>query len=225
MNWTVEYIKKETPTTITLHFTTEKEISFQAGQWYLFDAIIDEKKIKRAYSISSAPSKNEADVTVTLVENGIFSTYLHSLQPGDTINAEGPYGRFIIDEDATELVLIGAGSGIAPLMSIIRTIIKKNLDIKVTLLYSSKTQENIIFYNELTQLSKRETIHVHHTLTVEQWNGMTGRINKDKIEHLVTDFSTPTFYICGPPLMVNAVQHILLEKNVEAQRIKTERYH
>ena len=226
MKWTVVDNKKETPIANTVTFHPERKVAFKAGQWFLLSAFIDGKKVKRAYSASSSPGEDYIKITSKLSQKPTFSKLLFDIKPGDFLDVEGPFGKFTYESgDGDELSLIGGGSGIAPLMSIVHYVIEEGLDVPITVIYSSKSEDLIIFKDEFTRIAAQHPhIKVHFTLTQELWEGLNGRISGTMIKELIPHLRESTYYLCGPPQMVNSIQQELIELGVPAIQIRTERY-
>jgi glycine betaine catabolism B len=218
----------QTPDSKSLMFSLDQELNFKAGQFIMILIPHEDKKVRRAYSISSSPSNNkEIELTIKAVEKGLVSNKLLNAKEGETFEILGPFGVFAFDESIKEdIVLIGAGSGISPLMSILRFILDKNLPNKVTLVYSSKTKQDIIFYEEFKEI--KDKICCMHTLTRNEdkdWDGLQGRLNQDSLTDCIDSTKNKIFYLCGPPPFVNEVVKILKDKlKVSEEKIKTERF-
>ncbi len=214
--------------------------NFMPGQFVMLQADLertgkfkingDKPKIqKRAFSMSSSPTeKRFLEVTVKTTEEPFFSDYLiNYLGIGEEFNVKGPFGIFYFDENKTKenIMLIGAGSGISPLMSILRYIDNKNLNIKAHILFSSKTEEEILWRDEIEKLSEKKNISHEFTLTREEWERTMGRVNREMIEKNLKNPSKTDFYLCGPPLFVKYVERILIvELKVPKENIKKEIY-
>ncbi len=226
-------VREETPTTKTLVFDTSGlEFDFYPGQYVMLKVPYPEtgEELRRAYSIASSPLRKDVlELTVKRKEGGKASVLLTTrVKEGDTFFIKGPYGRFFWTEGMSDSVaLIGAGSGVVPLMSILRFIRDRGLkDVRATLLVSYTTYEEIIYREELESLSELPNVDVKITLTRESppgWRGYTGRINRDMVLKEVGT-SAGLYYLCGPPRFVDDMKGILLELGVERERIKTERY-
>ncbi|RLJ70905.1 ferredoxin-NADP reductase [Hydrogenivirga caldilitoris] len=229
----VEVIE-ETPTTKTLVFDLRgQEFDFYPGQYVMLKVPYPPtgEELKRAYSIASSPlKKDRLELTVKRKEGGKASVFLTTeVKEGDRFYIKGPYGRFYWTEElSTRIVLIGAGSGIVPLMSILRYIRDKELkNVRATLLVSYTSYEEIIYRKELQDLSRHSNIKVRVTLTrsaPDHWDGLKGRIDANKITNEVEDIPANLYYICGPPLFVDDMKALLLELGVDRKQIKTERY-
>ena len=223
----------ERPDTRTIRFECSKDFSFKPGQFVMVNADIvvngEKKFVKRAYSISSSPlKKGYIDLTVKTYENGLVSKRLYNIKKFEEMEVTGPYGHFSFDEQIHKnIVLIGAGSGITPLVCMMRYIQDKNLDnIEVDVIYSSKTTDDIIFKEEFFR-NKNRNIRIHLTITRpndNNWNGLNGRINEDIIKHCIKDIKLPYYYISGPTQMVEDTAKLLKNIGVEENKIKLERF-
>lgn len=224
----------ETPDTRTIRFSCDSNFSFKPGQFVMLnaDVIVEGQKkfVKRAYSISSSPlEKGYIDLTVKIyVDKGLVSKRLYNMKAGEEMEVSGPYGFFIFDENIHKhIVLIGAGSGITPLICIMRYIQDKNLsDINVDIIYSSKTPRDIIFREEFLN-NKNRNIKIHLTITRpdgHDWNKFTGRIDEKLIQHCIKNVKEPYYYISGPTPMVEGTSKILKYMGVEDNKVKLERF-
>ena len=229
----VEVIE-ETPTTRTLVFDISSyDFDFYPGQYVMLKVPYPPtgEELKRAYSIASSPlTKNKLELTVKRMEGGKASVILTTqTKVGDCFFIKGPYGRFFWTEDMSDkVVLLGAGSGVVPLMSILRYIRDKSLrDVKATLLVSYTSYEEIIYRDELATLSEFPNINVEITLTrsaPQNWKGLRGRINRDMLLSQVRELEGSLFYLCGPPKFVEDMKDMLIELGVSGEQIKTEKY-
>ncbi len=223
---------QETPDTKTFRIGLGEPLDFLPGQFVMAGLELDvdgeKKMIKRAYSIASSPEKDYVEITFNLYPQGQFSPHLYKLKEGDSLFIEGPYGNFFFKEDiGRNIVFIGAGAGLTPLMCIIRHIIDRNLPIKFTLIYSVKKPENVIYKQELLDLERNKKLEFNLTITRPdgtEWTGRTGRINKEMIKELVKDLNGQNFYMCGPPEMIEGTVKILEELGVDKERINREQW-
>ncbi len=232
--FTAEVIRviPETPSTKTLVFDiSHVDFDFYPGQYVMLNVPYEGQVLKRAYSIASPPTqKDTLELTIKKVPEGKASAYLtERVKEGDNFLIKGPYGKFVwLPQMGTSLVLIGAGSGIVPLMCILRYIASTKLEhVRATLLYSNTHYEEIIYRQELESLSKHSNIKVVHTLTRSyppDWKGYTGRINPDMLLREVEDIPANLYYLCGPPAFVEDIAHMLLELGVDKEQIKKEKY-
>lgn len=223
---------QETPGTKTLVFDiSHVDFDFYPGQYMMVNVPYEGQVLKRAYSIASPPTQKETlELTIKKVPEGRASTYLtEKVKEGDEFLLKGPYGKFVwLPQMGTSLVLIGAGSGIVPLMCILRYIVSAKLEhVKATLLYSNTHYEEIIYREELERMDKHSNIKVVHTLTRSHppdWKGYTGRINVEMILKEVENIPTNLYYLCGPPAFVEDIASMLLELGVDKNQIKKEKY-
>ncbi len=182
----------------------------------------------RAFSISSSPmEKNYLEITVK--KTGRISTYLHEVvKEKDLLTIKNRSGEFYFQDNLSdELVLIAGGTGIAPLMGMIRYITQRKLPVKTTLLYSNKTPVDILFYKEIQDLeSSHSSFRCVHTITRPEgydWRGPTGRISREMLEQTVSN-KQALFYICGPKAMIQATVESLKGLGVHSSRIKIEKW-
>ncbi|MEZ0360375.1 MAG: ferredoxin reductase [Hydrogenobacter sp.] len=227
-------ILTETPTTKTLVFDISGiNFDFYPGQYVMLEVPYPQtgEVLKRAYSIANSPlRKNYLELTIKRTPNGKASVILTDrVKVGDTFRIKGPYGKFIwLPEMSEKVVFIGAGSGIVPLMCMLRYIVDAGLHhVKATLLYSNTSYEEIIYREELERMERYSNIKIVHTLTrsiPEGWRGYTGRINPDMILKEVDDMPVNLYYLCGPPKFVDDVTSMLTDMGIDKERIKKEKY-
>ena len=188
---------------------------------------------QRSYSIASAPGPDgRVDLTVERIADGEVSPYFHDvLVPGDEVEVRGPIGGYFVWEPASggPLLLIAGGSGVVPLMAILRERAAADLPASATLLYSSRTLDDVIYREELEQLAANDGgLRILHTLTRAQppgWTGFARRIDRPMLEEALGSIGPqPLTYICGPTLLVEATANGLVELGVDPGRIRTERF-
>lgn len=215
--------KKEANNAKVLRIKPKKDMNFIPGQFIL----IHYKNIKRAYSITSIPSEKKfLELVFDLKPNGLVSKYLYNIKPKYILEISDPVGRFTFNESiSNDLVLIGTGTGIAPLISIIRYIKKQKLKNRITLIYSCKTNKDILYKKELMELYKNKNINYYQILTQEKlYKGITERININIVKDLIKDFDNKLFYICGSPQMVIDLSKSLKINGVKESNVKIEGY-
>lgn len=241
----VHKIIRETPDSKTFLFkeVNGKNISFLPGQFLTFPLLINGEEVRKNYSICTAPFELPViGITVKKTAEGHSSDFIiENLHEGDVLRSYPPVGEFTIDPSAgnkSELVLIGAGSGITPLMSILKTTLYIEERSQVTLYYGNRNEESIIFRQNLEDLQKlyNKRLKVVHFLTQPSEPASTkdqfscivrGRITRESFkERLKTDGFTENthFYICGPEGMIAGVINGLRDIGVNAPRIHTEYY-
>lgn len=207
---------------IRLRLEEPAEISHRPGQYVQVQAPSPDGPVFRAYSISSPVYEpNIVQLVVRLVPGGIGSTYLHNVQPGDTVYFTGPYGEFWLNEDpSVEIVCVGGGCGMAPMRNIILSLYEKWPERVCWLFFGCRTTRDIFYLREWEEFSKKHpNFHVIYALSDEleegeQWDGETGFIHLSVDKHLESGESRQAF-LCGPPLMIEAVTRVLKEKETE----------
>jgi len=231
---TVVKVRQETERVKTYTLALPKWIPHRAGQHYDVRLTApDGYQTQRSYSIASSPEKKgEIDLTVERLEEGEVSTYLHDvLIVGDQVELRGPIGGYFVWEASMggPLLLVAGGSGIVPLMAMIRHRIMVDSKIPIRLLYSSRTYEDIIYREELEQLSNDSSgLEVFHTLTrlqPQSWAGYQRRIDLKMLEEVALPLGNELkAYICGPTALVEDVANGLVALGIPASQIRTERF-
>ena len=236
---TVKEIIQETPDTVTISFwhPVHQAIGYKSGQFLTLMPVIDGKKVRRSYSMSSSPNKDASiAVTVKRVKNGLVSNWLNdNVKVGDAIEVMDPMGHFIIEPNPTktrEIVLFGAGSGVTPLMSMLKSVLPVESNTKVYLIYGSRTEQDIIFKKQLDELEhKYPNLKVDHVLSqpnTQTWFGLKGRIDEGLAVHLLRQegvkMSEAEYYLCGPEAMMAQIQRGLKIFNVPAENIHIEHF-
>jgi ring-1,2-phenylacetyl-CoA epoxidase subunit PaaE len=220
----IHEIRNETKDTITLCFKQPglRKIKYQAGQYLTLSFRINGRKYTRPYSFSSAPSVDSfLETTIKRVPNGIFSNHIHdTIQVGDMVEVMEPMGNFVpvIKETIDQIYFWGVGSGITPLISIMKEVLISNSLLNVNLVYGNKNFESTIFLegiNQLLQLypDNLKVWHFHTQYTYDENHHFvkSGRISKDFILELlhVTDVEKTMHYICGPIDLKNTIKEVL----------------
>jgi ferredoxin-NADP reductase len=231
---TVIGIRAETRRAKTLTLALPNWAPHRPGQHYdLRLTAEDGYQAQRSYSVASEPERTgEIDLTVEKIDAGEVSPYLHDvLVPGDQIEVRGPIGGYFVWEASRPepLVLVGGGSGIVPLMAMLRHRAAAGAKMPARLLYSSRTFDDIIYYHELERLTQGQGgLEVFHTLTRAQppgWRGYARRIDQKMLREVVEPLGTAVqAYICGPTLLVEAAADGLVRQGVPASHIRTERF-
>ncbi|HEX6543189.1 MAG TPA: ferredoxin reductase [Ktedonobacterales bacterium] len=192
----------------------------------------DGYQTERSYSIASAPTDPQVMLTVERLEDGEVSPYLTDvLRPGDQLELRGPIGGWFTwrPEEGGPLLLVAGGSGIAPLMAMIRYRAAVQSPVPVCLLYSSRTYEEIIYREELDWLATAGAdLDVVHTITRSQpagWQGYRRRIDRAMLEEVAwTPMERPLIFVCGSNPLVEAVATACVELGHPPERVKTERF-
>ncbi len=220
--------KAETHDTNTITFHSDGRPDFRPGQFFMVEFMRGEKIPKRSYSTSSSPTrKGIIEFTIKQMPEGWVSKLLCGVKEGEELMVDGPWGHFIFDEARMpEIVMLAAGSGIAPFRCFCQYILDKKLPTKAILVYSNKTEQDIICkkdFNEFAQ--KLPGLKVIYSLTREEKQGfLCGRIDAPCVSDLIKELPAAFFFICGPPAMVADTERLVLEAGVPKERIKTEKY-
>jgi len=200
----------------------EENFDYKPGQYLTIITEVDGQEERRSYSLNSSPflDKNPA-VTIKREEGGKVSGYLiDNLKPGDEVKILKPMGKFTTDFDPKNkrhLVLIGGGSGITPLYSILTSALDQEPETKVTLVYGNRDEESIIFKHALDELNKKhgERFTYYHTLSQpgENWLGEKGRIDQKKLTKVLGDeLKANEYYLCGPQGLMKTAEEYLKDK-------------
>ena len=218
---TVKAIKQETPNVKTFTLTLPDWLQHRPGQHYDIRLTApDGYEAERSYSIASEPERvGEIDLTIERLEDGEVSSYMHDvLVVGDQVEVRGPIGGYFVWEAALggPLLLIAGGSGVVPLMSMIRQRAAAGSHVPTRLLYSSRTPGDVIYHEELEQQQANDdTLRVFYTFTRVQppgWTGYARRIDTQMLAEVAWPLGKALqTYICGPTLLVEAAANGLVQ--------------
>ena len=211
---------------ILLSLKEPPEIAHRPGQYVQILAPSPEGPVSRAYSISSPVQRpNVVELIVRLVPGGLASTYLHNLQVGREVAFTGPYGEFELSDRAdTEIVCVGGGCGMAPIKNIVHTLCDRWPDRSCWLFFGCRTTRDIFYLDEMNDLARRHpNFHVVYALSDplapdEAWDGETGFIHLSVDKYLEPNVRRQAF-LCGPPLMIEAVTRVLKDKGLRGDDI------
>lgn len=228
----VERIERETHNVWTLMLKPPKDaelFDYLPGQ-FQFLTFDGGKGEEHPFTISSSPTQSTYH-TASIKESGDFTRRIGEVREGDFIAVQAPFGRFsyVLHPEEKDIVFIAGGIGITPFISMLRHMRDNRADKNLLLLYANNTEEDIAFRRELEELSAGNAprLRVVHVLAKpgENWNGERGRIDWQMIEKQVTgEFRGKVFYVCGPPLMMNALITAIIEHGVPSQQVRSERF-
>jgi ferredoxin-NADP reductase len=231
---TIADVRLETAKVKSFTLSLPEWTAHRAGQHYdVRLTAIDGYQAQRSYSIASAPERRgEVDLTIERIEDGEVSSYMHDvLVKGDRLEVRGPIGGYFVWEASMSepLLLIAGGSGIVPLMSMLRHRRAAGARNPTRLLYSSRTFEDIIFHEELDALQKADNHpEVYHTLTRDQpagWQGYARRIDETMLAEVAKPLGRAAqVFICGPTLLVESAADLLVGIGFKSDQIRTERF-
>ena len=213
------------------------EFAFRAGQHLTLRATINGEEVRRNYSLCTAPADSDWMVTVKRIGGGLFSNWVgDQLKAGDTVEVMVPHGSFTTDFEASNhrrLVGIAGGSGITPVMSLIKTLLSEEPQSRFTLLYGNRDSSSVIFLEALAGLKDKHLgrLEIYHFLDQEEqdidlFNGM---LNRERLEEAITALVADAaevdgWFICGPGPMMDAAEGALLDRNISKERIHIERF-
>jgi len=233
----VKEVRKETAQCVSVAFdippSLAKGFSYRAGQYITIRTFINGEDVRRSYSLCSSPLADEWRVAVKKVEGGLFSAFANEqLKAGDTLELMPPIGNFHAELNAANkkrYIGIAAGSGITPVISIIKTVLQTEPGSSFTLVYGNRNRHSIIFKEELEAI-KNKYIHrfnIIHILSREMTDATLnhGRINGEKCAHLfekALNINADEFFICGPEEMTLEVKNFLQQHGVSDNKIHTE---
>jgi ring-1,2-phenylacetyl-CoA epoxidase subunit PaaE len=231
---TVSEVKKETPNSVSISFQVPdslKEIfSFKAGQYITIKHRNSGKEIRRAYSICSSPKSGLLKVGVKKVENGAFSEYANNeLKEGDTLQVMPPTGKFILAPNLKNYVAFAAGSGITPVLSLIKSTLEEMPESTILLVYGNQTLTETMFYDEIVALQKQFPNRFNAEFIFsrkEEENAKFGRIDRSMVNFFLKNKYGETnyeaFYLCGPEEMIDEVSATLKHNGVNTKQVHYE---
>ena len=225
-------IEEQTHDSKTLRFVIARGKHFEAepGQFLTFFFKIAGKDVVRSYTICSSPTqRGYVEITPKRVPHGYVSSFLNeSVGVGLEVEAAGPFGQFYFKESEHErIVLIAGGSGITPMISILRYIDDLSLETPVILLYCIRTLQDVIFERALRELEARHSgfkMVIVPSQKDPNWSGPHGHISRELIASHVHDLPSSTFFLCGPPLFMQKAREILQALHVSGEKIKIEHF-
>jgi ring-1,2-phenylacetyl-CoA epoxidase subunit PaaE len=237
----VAQIVPETAEASSIRFEIPPELrdrfSFRAGQHLTLRATINGEEVRRNYSLCTAPAEGDWMVTVKRIGSGLFSNWVgDKLKAGDTVEVMPPHGSFTCEFDASKsrhLVGIAGGSGITPVMSLIKSLLREEPQGRFTLLYGNRDSSSVIFLETLAGLKDKHLgrFEIYHFLDAEEqdielFNGM---LNRERLEEAITALVPDAplvdgWFICGPGPMMDAAEGALLDRNIPRERIHIERF-
>jgi len=234
----VSEIRRETEDTVSIVFTIPKDLSndyhYLAGQYLTLRSTIADEDIRRSYSLCSAPHETSWRVAVKKVLEGKFSTFANQdLKVGDSLEVMTPMGKFAINTDSkneNSYVFFAAGSGITPVLAMMKSVLHCEPNSNVTLFYGNKNFGSIIFREEIEGLKNEymNNLRVIHILSRESLGNkiQKGRIDTEKCQKLYDAFLKDTeisgVYVCGPEEMIFAVKDEMISKGVDEHKIHFE---
>ena len=234
---TIKEIKKETNNAVSILFDIptdlKPEFQFVPGQYINLKKEIAGEELRRAYSICSSPKSGDLRIAVKAVDNGTFSVFATTiLKAGDVLEVGKPEGKFVLETSATHkknYLAIAAGSGITPIMAMIKAVLTEEPTSTFTLIYGNKTEADTIFKTEIDALQKMypATFNVQYLYSRAQHeNALFGRIDQGNINFVVKnkfkEISFDNAFLCGPEPMINVAKETLIENGINENAIHFE---
>ncbi|MBL4604284.1 MAG: ferredoxin--NADP reductase [Flavobacteriaceae bacterium] len=228
----IKNIIQETANAVSVVFTIPENLktnfSYKAGQYITIKKEIDGQEVRRAYSICASPKSGEVKVTIKAVENGTFSIYATSqLKVGDVLEVHEPEGAFILNpETGKNYIAFAAGSGITPVLSMVKTVLDTTSDASFTLVYGNKSEIDTIFKNELEILQSEfpNRFNLHYIFSRQNVEGaLFGRIDEGFTNYFVKNIYKKihfdSAYLCGPEEMIKIVSSTLQNNGFDPSQI------
>ncbi len=228
-------VVQESHNVYTLKFQPSKgaePLQYFPGQFHFITLHREENQPveEHPFTISSSPSQKDI-ISSTIKFSGDFTSTIHKTKPGHKVLIDGAYGRFsyTLFPDENKLVFIAGGIGITPFRSMLHHMRDTHAEKEVRLIYSNRTQKDIVFLEELNELEKETFPNLKVTYFLsnpgENWKGQTGKLNGERIKELCeSDFHSLSFYICGPPGMTDKLASELQRSGIHYSQIHLEKF-
>lgn len=187
----------------------------------------DEQKLTRHFTISSSQTETDFIEFTKKLTDHPFSLALAKSKIGDWAMIDGPYGDFTFEGEYDRVGMLSGGIGITPLRSICKYCTDTQSQTKITLLYGSRTEEDVIFREELEEMQQKNR-NMRVVLCLSEappgWKGYFGRIDAEMVRREIPDYAKTHFYTCGPPAMVDAMEKLLKELDIPVAQIRKENF-
>ncbi|GGH37963.1 flavodoxin reductase [Mangrovimonas yunxiaonensis] len=231
---TIKNIQRVTDKAVTISFlipdALKEPFSFQAGQYITLKTTINGHEVRRDYSLCTSPKSGEIKVAVKEVQDGTFSAYANNtLKAGDTLEVASPKGHFVFepnDKKTKNIALFAAGSGITPILSIIKCALEEEVYSKIILVYGNKTTQDTMFLEELLELRRqyKDRFSIQFVFSqADEDDAMFGRIETSTVNYVVKNkykhIEVDAFYLCGPEAMIHTVKDVLTDHGIAKERI------
>ncbi|HLV14654.1 MAG TPA: ferredoxin--NADP reductase [Xanthomarina sp.] len=230
----IKDIHRVTDKSVVLSFDVPEHLkdsyAFKAGQYITLKTTINNHEIRRDYSICSSPKSGQLKVAVKEVSDGTFSSFANNtLKVGDTLEVAPPNGRFIFtpnDSKTKNIAAFAAGSGITPVLSIIKCALEEEVNSKIILVYGNKNLEETMFLQELLDLKHeyKERFSIQFVFSqADEEDAIFGRIEKSTVNFVMKNTHknvvVDAFYLCGPEAMIHTVKDVLTEHNIPKENV------
>jgi ferredoxin-NADP reductase len=202
---------------------------FVPGAYVSIHVTVEGQRLQRSYSLSSAPAANgRIALTVKRVPGGVVSNHLHdAIAPGDVLELGAPGGQFVLRPTNDGILMLSAGSGITPVMSMLRHLVQEGSTADVTFVHFARTPADLVFKDELERIATQFP-NVKLVFCVEEakdaWHGLRGRIDGTLLEKVAPDFRASDTYLCGPSGFMQAVMQTFERADADLSRLRFERF-
>ena len=221
----VKEIIPRTADTTSFRFPRPDEFDYKAGQYMIVTIKVDDKELMHPFSFSSSPTDQDFIEFTKKLTTSEYSTRLRAMKPGDWARIDGPYGNFTCECEYGRIVFLAGGIGITPFFSIMKYCTDYKLSTNMVLFYGCRNEKEIAFKQQLDEIqANNPNVRVIYVLNEASpsWTGKVGFVNADLIRQEVPDFQDRVFYACGPPVMVSAMQKLIIALGLPAEQLKTE---
>lgn len=233
----IKEVKKETADSVSIAFdipeNLQNEFKFLPGQYINVQIELDGKLLRRAYSISSSIYSKELRIGIKAIKDGTFSVYANNnLMAGDILEVSPPEGKFTLelsDSNKNNYIAFAAGSGITPILSMIKSVIDAEAESKFILIYGNKSSESTMFKDEIDKLELQysDRFETHYVFSQEDTKtAYSGRISNEILNDILKNkyakVSFSNYFLCGPEEMIDLVKNRLIELGINENVIKFE---
>jgi ring-1,2-phenylacetyl-CoA epoxidase subunit PaaE len=234
---TIKEIHRETDKAVTISFEVPQHLkdifAFKAGQYITLKTTIDNVELRRDYSLCSSPKSGELKVAIKAVKDGTFSAYANQqLKVGDVMEVASPKGHFVFepnDSKTKNIAAFAAGSGITPVLSILKCALEEEIYSKVILVYGNKNTSDTMFLDELLELQRQYNDRFAIQFVFSQEDGddsIFGRIEKSTVNYVMKNkykqIEVDAFFLCGPEAMIHVIKDVLIEHEIPKDHIHFE---
>jgi ferredoxin-NADP reductase len=221
----IKRVVRETGDAVSLVLDVPADCSqrfrYEAGQFLTLRVPVDGQNLQRCYSMSSAPAEEDLQITVKRDPGGVVSNWLNdTAAEGVEIHASPPSGRFLLRDSGGEIVAFAGGSGITPIMSLVRTALS-NSSRRIRLFYANRNRDSVIFADPLTRLAE---IHPDRLVVKHHLDDDSGVVTRAAVEAFVAGADDADYYICGPGPFMDTVEAAVLAGGVARDRVHLERF-
>ncbi len=230
----IKNIERITSQAVTISFEVpphlQETYTFKAGQYITLKMVLNGVELRRDYSLCSSPQSGELKVAVKKVQDGTFSVFANNeLKAGDTMEVAAPRGHFVFqpnDFKTKHIAAFAAGSGITPILSIVKCALEEEIQSNVVLVYGNKTTDDTMFIAELLELQQQysDRLSIQFVFSqAQEDDSIFGRIEKSTVNLILKnkhkDLTIDAFYLCGPEAMIHTVKDVLTEHEISNDRV------